>query len=159
MRNAGCCHAVKVEDELVERSLKGRCFISGKGRGLVMATSQPISFWGGVDPQTGCITDPRHELFGQSISGKVLVFPFGKGSSGAPPVLLELSRTEKAPAAIINLRTDPILAIGPVISKYFYDKVIPIVNLDEKQFQMLKNGQQVCVDAFKGTIAIKENPD
>lgn len=123
-----------------------------------MATSQPISFWGGVDPQTGCITDPRHELFGQSISGKVLVFPFGKGSSGAPPVLLELSRIGKAPAAIINLRTDPILAIGPLVGKYFYKKVIPIINLNEKEFQRLESGQFVEVDAAEGKVTFMESP-
>ena len=57
------------------------CVLPGTNRGRLLSTQQPISFWGCVDPLTGNISDRRHELFGESISEKVLVFPFGKGSS------------------------------------------------------------------------------
>ena len=119
-------------------------------------TSQPISFWGGVDPKSGCINDPRHELFGRPISGKVLVFPFGKGSSTTSLIILELARVSKAPGAIINLRTEPILATGPIVSKHFYGKEIPVVTLGEKVFQMLKMGQNVTVNATGGEVIIKD---
>jgi predicted aconitase with swiveling domain len=65
----------------VEKKITGCCVVPGVAKGAVLTTSQPISFWGGVDPASGLINDPRHELFNQSIAGKVLVFPFGKGSS------------------------------------------------------------------------------
>jgi predicted aconitase with swiveling domain len=119
-----------------------------------MVTDQPISFWGGVDPKTGCINDPRHELIGKSISGKVLAFPFGKGSSTGSLIMLELARVDKAPAAIINVRTEPILATGPIVCKHFYGKEIPIVSLDEKSFRMLKTGQHAVVNATEGYIII-----
>ena len=118
----------------MEKILKGCCVVPGRYEGEVLLTSQPISFWGGVDPKSGCINDPRHELFGQPISGKVLVFPFGKGSSTTSLIILELARVNKAPGAIINLRTEPILATGPIVSKHFYGKEIPVVTLDEKAF-------------------------
>ena len=139
----------------MEKILKGCCVVPGRSEGEVLCTSQPISFWGGVDPKSGCINDPRHELFGQSISDKVIVFPFGKGSSTTSLIILELVRVNKAPAAMINLRTEPILATGPIVSKHFYGKEIPVVTIDEKAFQMLKTGQRVEVNATEGKVIIK----
>lgn len=135
--------------------LRGSCVVPGKCKGEILATSQPISFWGGVDPATGCINDLRHDLFGQSISGKVLVFPFGKGSSTTSLIILELARVNRAPAAIINLRTEPILATGPIVCRHFYGKEIPVVTLDERAFKMLKTGQHVVVNAHEGEVIIK----
>ncbi len=107
------------------KELAARCIVSGVAEGEVIASSQSISFWGGVDPATGLINDPRHELFGQSIAGKVLAFPFGKGSSTGSLMILELARIGKAPAAMINIKTEPILATGPIVCKHFYGKEIP----------------------------------
>ncbi len=139
----------------MEKTLKGRCIVPGKGEGDVLVTSQPISFAGGVDPKTGKINDPRHELFGVPVSGKVVVFPFGKGSSATSLILLELARLDMAPAAIINLRTEPILATGSIVCKHFYGQEIPILNLDEKIFRMLKTGTHVVVDATEGKVIVK----
>jgi predicted aconitase with swiveling domain len=138
----------------MEKKLKGRCVVPGRCEGKVIVTSQPISFWGGVDPETGCINDPRHELFGQSISGRVLAFPFGKGSSTGSLIMLELARVDKAPAAIINMRTEPILATGPVVIRHFYGKEIPVVTLSDDAFKMLKTGQHVRVNATDGYLII-----
>jgi predicted aconitase with swiveling domain len=96
------------------------CILPGTNRGRLLSTHQPISFWGCVDPATGNISDRRHELFGESISEKVLAFPFGKGSSTGSLMILELLRLNLAPAAIINIRTEPLLATGPVVGKHFY---------------------------------------
>jgi predicted aconitase with swiveling domain len=138
----------------MEKKLTGRCVVPGKCDGEVMVSAQPISFWGSVDPETGCINDPRHELFGQSISGRVLAFPFGKGSSTGSLIMLELARVDKAPAAIINMRTEPILATGPIVIKHFYGKEIPVVTLSDDEFKMLKTGQHVKVNATEGYVSI-----
>ncbi|MDP2968147.1 MAG: DUF126 domain-containing protein [Deltaproteobacteria bacterium] len=136
--------------------LKGCGVVSGNAEGEILASSQPISFWGGVDPRTGCIHDPGHDLFGQSISGKVLVFPFGKGSCTGSLMILELSRIHKAPAAIINIRTEPILATGPIVCKHFYGRGIPILTLNPKAFNMLKSGQFAQVNATEGFVKIMD---
>ena len=128
--------------------------VPGIAKGEVLVTSESISFWGGLDPATGAINDPRHELFGQSVAGKVLAFPFGKGSSTGSLIMLELVRVNKAPAAIVNVRTEPILATGPIVSKHFYGIQIPIISLDENSFRMLKTGQQVTVNATEKFIVI-----
>ena len=140
----------------MEKTIKGCAVVPGIARGEVLMTSQPISFWGGVDPATGLINDPRHELFNQSVAGKVLVFPFGKGSSTGSLIFLELVRVNKSPAAIVNIRTEPILATGPIVCKHFYGKDIPIISLDETSFQMLQTGQHATVNATEGFISIDD---
>jgi predicted aconitase with swiveling domain len=136
--------------------LAARCIVSGIAEGEVIASSQSISFWGGVDPATGLINDPRHELFGQSIAGKVLVFPVGKGSSTGSLMILELARIGKAPAAMINIKTEPILATGPIVCKHFYGKEIPVVTVEKSLFDTLKSGQYVKVDAFLGRVVVSD---
>lgn len=116
------------------------CILPGTSRGRLLSTHQPISFWGCVDPATGNISDKRHDLYGESVSGRVLVFPYGKGSSTGSLMVLELLRLNLAPAAIVNIRTEPLLATGPVVGKHFYGKAFPIVNVAESDFHLLKNG-------------------
>ena len=136
--------------------MKCRPLVVGYGAGNILTTRQSISFWGGVDPDTGMIIDPRHELFDQSITGKILAFPYGKGSAAAPLVLLELAKQATAPAAIINIETDPLLVAGPIISKHFYGTAIPVVALDRTTFDKLQTGQAATVDGVKGEIVISE---
>jgi predicted aconitase with swiveling domain len=140
----------------VALKITGCCVVPGIAKGEVLVTSQPISFWGGVDPATGLINDPRHDLFGQSVAGKVLVFPFGKGSSTGSLIMLELARVDKAPAAIVNVRTEPILATGPIVSNHFYGRQIPIISLDENSFRLLKTGQHVTVNATDKYIVLHD---
>lgn len=134
--------------------IKGCGVVQGRSDGVVLVTSQSISFWGGIDPKTGIINDPRHDLLGQSIADRILVFPYAKGSAAAPLVMLELARVAKAPAAMINLEAEPLLVSGPIICKHFYGKEIPVVTIDNKTFQVFKTGQHAAVDGFNGEIII-----
>lgn len=96
--------------------LKGRSISKGVAKGEVLKTNIPISFLGGVDKKTGIIIDKNHPLYGKCIAGKVLVFPYGKGSTVGSYVLYALSRNGKAPAAIVNKECETIIAIGSIIS-------------------------------------------
>ena len=135
-------------------SLRGCKISPGRADGEVLVSLQPISFWGGVDPASGRVIDPRHELFGQEICDKVLAFPQGKGSSTTSLIILELLRVGKAPAAIINVHAEPILATGPVVSRIFYGWEIPMITLAERDFKRLSTGQQVEVDADNQVVLI-----
>lgn len=134
--------------------LKCKCRVPGKRAGILLTTEQPVSFWGGVDPEKGIINDPRHELFGESVARKVLAFPYGKGSAAAPMVILELVRAKKAPVALIQVEVDPLLVSGPVICKHFYGETIPVVTVDNEGFQLLKTGRHAVVDGNKGEIVL-----
>jgi len=138
----------------VEQKLKGCGVVPGIANGEALVTLESISFWGGVDPATGIINDPRHELFGQSVVDKVLAFPFGKGSSTGSLIMLELIRVNKAPAAIVNVRSEPILATGPIVGRHLYGIEIPLISLDENSFGMLKTGQHVTVNAAENYLVI-----
>lgn len=76
-----------------------------------------IGFLGGVDPQTGVVIEPGHPLRGQSVAGRVLVFPTGKGSTVGSYTLYRLARRGLAPAGIINSRSEAIVAVGAIISE------------------------------------------
>ena len=114
--------------------VKGRGISGGKGRGELLISPVPISFLSGVDPGTGIIVEKGHTLQGQSIAGKVLVFPYGKGSTVGSYVLYALSRNGHAPAAIVNVEAEAIIATGAIISNIpMIDRIkIPLENLREK---------------------------
>ena len=141
--------------------LKGKFILGGISEGEILATKDPISFWGCVDPLTGTISDKRHELYEKCVTGKVLVFPYGKGSSTGSLMILELIRNNLAPAAIINIKTEPLLATGPVVGKYFYNKYFPILTVNENSFNNLKTGQHASIsgDSETATIVISENAE
>ena len=109
-------------------------------------TSQGISFFGGVDPDTGVIVERGHALEGQSIVGKVLVFPSGKGSTVGSYTLYRLKHNGLAPAAIINAECETITAVGCIISE------IPCI--DQVDINQIRNGVRVIVNGGEATIEI-----
>lgn len=117
--------------------------LHGNAKGEVLFSNDPFSFWGGVDTETGVIKDKRHGNFQQSMTGKIFAFPFGKGSSGAGTMIMEMVRLNSAPKAIINIHTDPVILTGPLISTHFYDKCIPVVNLSEEDYKKLEGAKEV----------------
>jgi len=127
--------------------LKGRKVVGGVAEGRVLISHVPVSFYGGVDPVTGMIIDHGHPLEGQSITGKVFVFPTGKGSTVGSYVIYRMKKLGTAPAAIINVETEAILATGCVISD------IPLVDmLDSDPLTVLKDGMRVTVNGDIGSV-------
>jgi uncharacterized protein len=118
--------------------LEGRAIYPGRGEGEALVTSMGISFFGGVDPDTGVIAEKGHELEGQSIAGKVLVFPTGKGSTVGSYTLYRLKRNGLAPAAILNAECETITAVGCIIAE------IPCV--DKIPLARIPNRARVIVD-------------
>lgn len=125
--------------------LKGRIIYKGKGEGEALVTSQPISFYGGVDPTTGEVLEKGHELQGKSVKGKVLVFPTGKGSTVGSYTLYRLKKNGMAPAGIVNRECETVVAVGAIISE------IPCV--DKIDISRLKTGDHVQIE--NGTVIVK----
>ena len=119
---------------------------SGRASGPALVTGQAISFLGNVNPETGIVVDPAHELFGESIAGKVLIFPGGKGSTVGSYVIYQLKKRDLAPAAMINLVSEPIVAVGAVISG------IPLVDRVGEEVLRIKSGTIVNVDADRELV-------
>ena len=119
---------------------------SGRASGPALVTGQAISFLGNVNPETGMVVDPAHELFGECIAGKVLIFPGGKGSTVGSYVIYQLKKRDLAPAAMINLVSEPIVAVGAVISG------IPLVDRVGEDVLRIKSGTMVEVDADRELV-------
>ena len=129
--------------------LTGRKVMGGKAEGEALVSTEPVSFYGGVDPVTGCVTEPGHCCCGENITGKVFIFPTGKGSTVGSYVIYRMKKLGTAPAAIINVETEAILATGCVISD------IPLVDmLDQNPVDTIKTGMYVKVDADDGKVEI-----
>ena len=111
-----------------------------------LALTAPISFWGGVNPKTSAIADPRHPEYGQAIAGQALFVPATIGSSSAAAILLELVHGGQAPAAIVLHEPDAILLLGLIVAREM-GYVTPIaVKLDARHFAGL-TGQMVTITA------------
>jgi predicted aconitase with swiveling domain len=127
--------------------LKGRRIYKGIAEGEAIVTKDGISFYGGVDPDTGKVVEVGHELEGQSITGKILVFPTGKGSTVGSYTLYRMKKNHTAPAAIVNEQIDTIVAVGCIISE------IPCV--DKIDVNEIKTGQKVVVSGSEGTVEVE----
>jgi predicted aconitase with swiveling domain len=97
--------------------LKGKIVFKGRVKGEALVTKQQISFYGGVDPDKGIITEKGHELEGKSIAGKILIFPSGKGSTVGSYGLYRMKKNGVAPLGMINQNCETIVAVGAVISE------------------------------------------
>ncbi len=128
--------------------LKGRTIYAGSAEGTALVSQKNISFFGGVDPDTGIVLEKGHDLEGQSISQKVLVFPTGKGSTVGSYTLYRLKANGKAPLAILNHVCEPITAVGCIISE------IPC--LDQVDISLIQTGSHITVDAENGCLEISE---
>jgi predicted aconitase with swiveling domain len=107
--------------------IEGRALLAGVAEGEALVLSAPISFWGGVDATTGNIIDKRHPQAGASVAGRVLVMPYGKGSSSASSVLAECLRLGTGPRAIVLDLSDEILLAGALVAGELYDAACPII--------------------------------
>ncbi len=127
--------------------LKGRTIQTGIASGIALVSVMDISFFGGVDPETGIVVERGHILEGQCISGKILVFPTGKGSTVGSYTLYRLKKAGKYPLAIINSSCEPITAVGCIISD------IPC--MDQIPIDQLTSGSLIEVNADMGEIIIQ----
>jgi len=126
--------------------IRGRGIAKGRGEGPLLVSPAPLSFLSGVDPASGIIVEKGHPLQGQRITGTVLAFPYGKGSTVGSYVLYALSRNGHAPAAIINTEAESIIATGAIIGK------IPMIDHIEIPMERLRSGVHAVVDGESGEM-------
>ena len=126
--------------------------LAGEAAGEILKLERPISFWGGVDPESGRITDPRHPQHDLSVAGRVLVIPETIGSSSGSAVMLELISRRRAPAAVILGKPDAILILGVVVAKEMeHDAPPPVLLLPVEDQTRLVTGR-ACRIAAGGRI-------
>ncbi len=129
--------------------LQGHKVVGGTAEGEALVCHEPITFVGGINPFTGEVMEKGHELEGKRITDKVLVYPTGKGSTGGSYRIYDMAKRGTGPKAIINLRAEPITAIGAIIGE------IPMVDkLSQDPTQIIQNGDWVRVEATQGRVII-----
>jgi predicted aconitase with swiveling domain len=109
-----------------------------------IVSDEPIGFYGGIDAKTGEVIEKDHQLEGESVTGKVLVFPCGKGSTVGSYVIYGLQRNGVGPVAIVNQETETIVATGAILAG------IPCV--DGIDIGQIKTGDRVLVNADEGIV-------
>ena len=134
--------------------LQGQVVQGGEAEGELLVSTEPLSFWGGYDYQTGCIIDQRHPLAGQCAAGCILAVPFTRGSSSTTAVFLEAVKAGTAPLAIITTEPDSFFALASIVAGELYGTPVPLLALDEKAFAQLENGQTATIYA-NGEIKLK----
>ena len=129
----------------------GRMLTTGDVTGEILVCSEGLSFWGGVDPETGAIIDIHHPCHQKIISGKILMMPSSRGSCSGSGVLLELSFKNIAPAAIIFCEAEEILSLGALVSNCIFNKPIPVARLTKEQYSALAAAKSATLKGNKIT--------
>ena len=114
-----------------------KVLIAGAAKGPICRLKKPISFWGGVEPTTGTIMDPRHPDRGTTIAGTMLVLDSTIGSSSSSAIMLELLRRDRAPAALVLGRVDAILTLGVIVASELGYSSIPVVAITAEDLETL----------------------
>ncbi len=137
-------------------TFQAQVLVGGTAVGQALVLPEPLSLWGGLNPETGEIIDRRHPSAGQVVTGRVLLLPAGRGSSSASSILLEAVRQGTAPAAIITAEVDGILALGAAVAREMYDRAPPVLVLLPEEYAQIHEGDQVQVMA-DGLVVCQNN--
>ena len=128
-----------------------RCISEGAGEGAALLSRDALCF-ALCDPLTGTVIEKGHALDCQSVAGRVLVMPTGKGSSVVQADgLYRLIINGVAPKAVVIERPEPVL-VSTIIAME-----IPLVDeVDPGFYQAVENGDLVTVDATACTIVVEK---
>jgi cis-L-3-hydroxyproline dehydratase len=129
----------------VELISHGQTLVTGSAKGELLSAEVGLSFWGGVNPQTGVVIDQHHPLRNQSLAGRVLAIPSGRGSCSGSGVLLELILNGHAPAAIIICEREEILTLGALVAEVVFEQSIPVLRVEREVFPRLGEYQYARV--------------
>lgn len=135
--------------------IRARMLVAGAASGKVLASREPLSFWGGYDAASGEIIDRRHPLSGCIAAGCILALPATRGSSTSTAVLLESVRRGTAPAAVLACGSDTFLTLASIVAEELYGKPLPVASLSEGDFRALRSGQWATLDK-EGQLTIMD---
>ncbi|MBS4030567.1 MAG: DUF126 domain-containing protein [Clostridiales bacterium] len=125
--------------------IKANTVIEGDAEGELVVSRQTFSFFGGFDFNLGEVVEPKSDIYGADLKGKIFAYPRGKGSSSTAGVILEALRQGTAPVAIINVESEKILAVGAIVAQVMFGWNIPIISITDEDFQKLISGRHVII--------------
>lgn len=113
--------------------------------GAILTFSEGISFWGGVNAQSGLVQDAHHSHYGQSLAGKIVMMPTSRGSCSGSGVLLELALNGHAPAALVFHEPEDILTLGAFIAALMFDRPVAVLMLDKESYANLAEQKEAQI--------------
>jgi uncharacterized protein len=122
-----------------------RVLVPGHAEGTALVLGEPLSFWGGLDAETGVIVEANHPQRGEILTGRILVMPAGRGSSSSATVLAEAIRRGTGPAGIVLGEPDEILAIGALVAAELYGVAIPVVLVGPDRMRSIHTGDPISL--------------
>ena len=134
---------------------EARTLVAGEARGPALVLEEPLSFWGGVDPETGKVIDVHHPQLGVLVTRRVLVMPSGRGSSSSSSVLVEAIHGGTGPVAIVMREPDPIVALGAIVVRELYGTRFPVVVVDEATYGSLRTDVVLTVRADEARAIVE----
>lgn len=129
--------------------LRGRGIVPGVAEAEALVTQDPISGFGGIDVATGTVIEPRHELFGVCFTGKILVFPGAKGSSGWSGFFQATRLMGTAPAAMVFNIVTTKAVLGAIVTR-----VPTIVEATPNPLDVVRTGDLLRVNGDSGVITV-----
>ncbi len=145
------------------RARSATILVQGNADGKILFCQEGLSFWGGVDPDTGVIIDAHHLNQGSSLAGRIVLMPTSRGSCSGSGVLLQLARNGQAPAALIFREEENILTLGAMIAARLFDAPVVVLRLPPSIFDDLScathasiRGNFLC---FDGTSILLSHTD
>ncbi|WP_347265840.1 aconitase X [Paracoccus sp. (in: a-proteobacteria)] len=121
--------------------------LAGSAAGPVLASPEPLSFWGGVDPATGRVIDVHHPLHGQCLAGTVLAMPGTRGSCTGSGVLLDMALNGHAPAALLFSEPEDVATLGALIAAGMFGHALPVLRLSPDAFATVARAATVRIGA------------
>jgi predicted aconitase with swiveling domain len=128
--------------------------VPGAAAGAPLRLDEPLSFWGGLDSAAGTIIDRRHPQWSANVTGRILMMPAGRGSSGGSAALAEALRLGAGPAAILLLERDAIVIVGALAAAELYGRECPVALASRGDWEALAAAARLVVRAEPGGAAI-----
>ena len=137
-------------------SLKGKGLVKGASQGAALPSLKAFTFAHGVNPETGEVTDVRSDIRGTNVKGRILFYPFGKGSTTASSWFLETVRLGNHPAGIVTEGVDLSAVIGSTMAQLLYEKTIPVISgIPRAAYSKLRPGTEVRLDGTSGEVVVR----
>jgi predicted aconitase with swiveling domain len=124
--------------------MEGRPLVEGPVNGTALVLTEPLSFWGGLDPPTGEIVEANHPQRGEVVTGRILVMPSGRGSSSSATVLAESIRLGTGPSAIVLGEPDEIIAIGALVAEALYGVTTAVFVASHDAYAAIREGDHLA---------------
>ncbi len=126
-------------------AFQARVLLPGSAEGPLLRLTEPVSFWGAVDPDRGTIVDRHHPQAGQSLAGRIVALPASRGSGGTPGALAELLRRGKGPLALLLGQPDANLVAGAQVANKLYGIACPVLLLGQADDERLPDAARIRV--------------